>query len=217
MKSRKAKPSPGNTVSLGPRFRQAFVFAARKHAEQRKKGSGIPYISHLMGVCSLVLEAGGDEDIAIAALLHDVVEDCGGMPILKEVRSRFGKRVAQIVEGCTDSYVVPKLPWKKRKVDYIKHLKTADSDVRLVSSADKLHNARAILADYKQIGEAVWERFSGGRDGTLWYYRTLAREFHRGSRNPLVNELRLVVNELENLAEDYGSTRSAPSSDGRRT
>jgi (p)ppGpp synthase/HD superfamily hydrolase len=155
-------------IPLGRRFRDAFVYAAKKHAKQKKKASGIPYISHLMGVSALVIEAGGDEDLAIAALLHDVVEDCGGMPILKDVRRRFGKRVAHVVEGCTDAYVVPKPPWKKRKVDYIKHLKSADADVRLVSAADKLHNARAILADYKRVGETLWDRFSGGREGTLW-------------------------------------------------
>jgi len=165
-----------------------------------RKGTPVPYISHLMGVASLVLEAGGDEDLAIAALLHDVVEDCGGAPMLKEVRRRFGARVAHIVEGCTDTDLDPKPPWRKRKEDYIKHLRTADADTRLVSAADKVHNARAILMDYRELGEAVWERFSGGRDGTLWYYRALVTEFRRKKSNRLVNELERVVCELEKLA-----------------
>src|SRR5581483_7108340 len=133
----------------------------------------IPYIAHLMGVASLVLEAGGDEDMAIAAFLHDVVEDCGGAAMLKEVRRRFGKRVAHIVDGCTDAYETPKPPWKERKVSYIDRLKREDSDTRLVSAADKLNNIRSILSDYRALGESVWTRFNGGREGTLWYYRTL--------------------------------------------
>jgi (p)ppGpp synthase/HD superfamily hydrolase len=176
------------------------LFAARKHARQIKKGTQVPYISHLMGVCSLVLEAGGDEELAIAALLHDVVEDCGGMPTLREVRGQFGRRVAHVVEGCTDSYVMPKPPWRERKVQYLEHLRTADPDVRLVSSADKLYNARSILTDYQECGDLVWQRFTGGREGTLWYYRALADEFGRGKSNRLVKELQQVVNELERQA-----------------
>ncbi|MGA8274398.1 MAG: HD domain-containing protein, partial [Candidatus Sulfotelmatobacter sp.] len=150
-------------VKLGPRFRQAFLFAAAKHAGQTRKASTTPYIAHLMGVASLVLEFGGDEDIAIGALLHDVVEDCGGQPMLKEVRRRFGNRVAKIVDGCTDSYGEPKLPWRERKEKYIRHLKKADADTRLVSAADKLNNVRSILSDHRDVGESIWERFNGGR------------------------------------------------------
>jgi GTP pyrophosphokinase len=153
-------------------------------------------MAHLMGVASLVLEFGGDEDMAIAALLHDVVEDCGGAPMLKEVRRKFGTRVAKIVDGCTDSDVDPKPPWRERKEAYIRHLKTADADTRLVSAADKLNNVRSILADYREVGEAVWARFHGGRDGTLWYYRALLGEFLR-EPNRLIRELELAVSELE--------------------
>ena len=185
---------------LGRRFRSAFTFAARKHDGQKKKATHVPYIAHLMGVSALVLEAGGDEDLAIAALLHDVVEDCGGRPTLRKVKSCFGKRVAHVVEGCTDSFVMPKPPWHERKLKYIRHLRSADSDIRLVSAADKLYNARAILMDYKQCGESVWQRFNGGRDGTLWYYRALAEEFSRKKSNILVNELKHTVKELETLA-----------------
>lgn len=187
-------------VKLGPRFQRAFQFAAEKHAGQVRKASTIPYIAHLMGVASLVLEAGGDEDLAIAALLHDVVEDCGGAPMLKEVHRRFGARVAKVVDGCTDADTIPKAPWRDRKEKYIRHLKTADADTRLVSAADKLHNARSIVSDYRAIGESVWSRFNGGREGTLWYYRTLRDVFLGHERNRLTTELELVVNELESLA-----------------
>jgi (p)ppGpp synthase/HD superfamily hydrolase len=154
-----------------------------------------------MGVASLVLEAGGDEDLAIAALLHDVVEDCGGMPMLKEVRRKFGKRVAKVVDGCTDTDTEPKPPWRARKENYIRHLKGSDADTRLVAAADKLNNVRSILSDYRAIGESVWSRFNGGREGTLWYYRTLRDQFLRHPRNRVTLDLELAVNELETLTE----------------
>jgi GTP pyrophosphokinase len=184
---------------LGPRFLRAFQFAAEKHAGQARKASTIPYIAHLMGVASLVLEAGGDEDLAIAALLHDVVEDCGGAPMLKEVRRRFGSRVAKVVDGCTDADTYPKPPWRERKEKYISHLKKTDADIRLVSSADKLNNVRSILSDYRVVGESVWSRFNGGREGTLWYYRTLRDQFLRHKSNRITRDLELAVNELETL------------------
>jgi (p)ppGpp synthase/HD superfamily hydrolase len=187
-------------VRLGPRFLRPFSFAAEKHAGQTRKASTIPYISHLMGVASLVLEFAGDEDQAIAALLHDVVEDCGGAPMLKEVRRRFGVRVAKIVDGCTDSDTYPKPPWRERKESYIRHLKTADADTRLVSAADKLNNVRSILSDYREVGESVWDRFTGGREGTLWYYRVLLEEFLRRKPSQLIRELELAIRELETIA-----------------
>jgi len=184
-------------IKLGRRFEQALLFAHRQHAGQLRKGTPAPYISHLLGVAGLVLEAGGDEDLAIAALLHDVVEDCGGTPMLKEVRRRFGKRVAHVVEGCTDTCLDPKPAWRRRKENYVRHLRTADADTHLVSAADKLHNARHILSDYHQDGEMIWSRFHGKRQGTLWYYRALLKEFRRRKPNRLVNELERVVVELE--------------------
>lgn len=193
---RKTKP---NSIKLGPRFLRALQFAAKKHAGQTRKASTIPYIAHLMGVASLVLEAGGDEDLAIAALLHDVVEDCGGAPMLKEIRRRFGSRVAKVVDGCTDSDTYPKPPWRERKEKYIEHLKSADADTHLVSAADKLNNVRSILSDYRVVGESVWSRFSGGREGTLWYYRTLLDEFLRRPVNRVTRDLDLAVKELESL------------------
>ena len=191
----------GNAIKLGSRFLRAFLFAAEKHSGQVRKASTTPYIAHLMGVASLTLEFGGDEDMAIAALLHDVVEDCGGAPMLREVKKRFGSRVAKIVDGCTDSDVEPKPPWRERKETYIRHLKDADAETRLVSAADKLNNVRSILSDYREVGESIWTRFNGGRDGTLWYYRALVREFRRGKPNRLIHELELVVRELEMLAK----------------
>ena len=186
-------------VKLGPRFLRAFTFAAKKHAGQTRKASSIPYIAHLMGVTSLVLEFGGDEDLAIAALLHDVVEDCGGAPMLKQVKRRFGSRVAKVVEGCTDSDTYPKPPWRERKEAYLEHLKSADADTRLVSAADKLNNVRSILSDYREGGEVGWERFNGGREGTLWYYRALLEEF-LCKPNRLIREFELAVRELETAA-----------------
>ena len=187
-------------IKLGPRFNEAFLFAAEKHAAQTRKRTDVPYISHLMAVAALVLEAGGGEDEAIAALLHDVVEDCGGVPVLAEVRQRFGDRVADIVEGCTDAYTLPKPEWKKRKLDYLDVLRHASDDVRLVSAADKLHNVRTILADYRNEGDAVWDRFSGRREGTLWYYRAVLDVLREGKPNRLIDELQRVVTELETLA-----------------
>ena len=199
-KSVKLKRVKWKAIKLGPRFLRAFEFAAKKHAGQTRKASTIPYITHLMGVASLALEFGGDEDVAIAALLHDVVEDCGGLPMLKEVKRRFGSRVAAIVDGCTDSYGEPKAPWRERKETYLRHLRTADAGTRLVSAADKLNNVRSILADYREAGESIWHRFKGGREGTLWYYRALLDEFERRHSNRLIREFALAVRELESLA-----------------
>ena len=191
MKSKKQRVKP-----LGPRFERALVFATRKHEGQHRKGTTVPYIAHLLGVASIVLEAGGDEDLAIAALLHDVVEDCGGAPMLREIRRRFGNRVAHIVDGCTDTDLNPKPPWLQRKKNYIEHLRTADAETRLVSAADKLYNVRSIVVAYREIGDRVWERFHGKRDGTLWYYRALLDEFKQ-KENPLTRELERAVFELE--------------------
>jgi (p)ppGpp synthase/HD superfamily hydrolase len=182
---------------LGPRLQRAFRYAAEKHDGQTWKQSAVPYLSHLMAVASLVLEAGGGEDMAIAALLHDVVEDCGGMPRLREIRKQFGPRVAKIVEGCTDSFGEPKPEWVERKKDYLREVKHADVETRLVSASDKLHNVRTILADYRTHGEDIWQRFSGKRDGTLWYYRALSDEYQQRNPNRITRELEIAVAQLE--------------------
>jgi (p)ppGpp synthase/HD superfamily hydrolase len=210
----KRLPKKQKAVKLGPRFLRAFDFAAEKHAGQARKASTIPYIAHLMGVASLVLEAGGDEDLAIAALLHDVVEDCGGAPMLKEVRRRFGPRVAKIVDECTDTDTYPKPPWQERKEKYLQRLKKADVDTRLVSAADKLNNVRSILSDYRAVGESIWARFNGGREGTLWYYRALLDEFLRHKLNRITRDFELAVKELEKLtATTDSSPRFQPGSE----
>jgi (p)ppGpp synthase/HD superfamily hydrolase len=183
---------------LGPRLQRAFRYAAAQHNGQTRKQTAVPYLSHLMAVASLVLEAGGDEEMAIAALLHDVVEDCGGMPRLREIRKQFGPRVAKIVEGCTDSFGEPKPEWMERKKNYLREVKHADSETRLVSASDKLHNVRTIVADYRRDGEKIWERFNGKKEGTLWYYRALSDEYGR-KPNRITRELEITVTELEGL------------------
>jgi (p)ppGpp synthase/HD superfamily hydrolase len=187
---------------LTARFREALWFAAFLHADQVRKGTNISYVAHLLAVAALVLEHGGGEDQAIAALLHDSAEDQGGVLILDQIRSRFGAKVAAIVEACSDTTVVPKPPWRQRKERYIEHLAKVSDDVLLVSLADKVHNAKAILADYKRIGDALWDRFQGKKDGTLWYYQALVEAFaNRGHWPELVAELKGVVIELISLTE----------------
>lgn len=158
-------------VVLTNRFDTALLYASQVHGGQKRKATKIPYIAHLLGVTALVLEDGGDEDQAIAALLHDAVEDQGGRPRLDDIRARFGEVVAKIVEGCTDAETIPKPEWVERKRRYVKHLRHAPADVCRVSLAlaDKLHNARAILIDFRQDRGALWPRFNGGKGGTLWY------------------------------------------------
>jgi (p)ppGpp synthase/HD superfamily hydrolase len=182
------------------RFDVALQFASGLHHQQHRKGVPIPYIAHLMGVCALVLEAGGDEDQAIAALLHDAVEDQGGLATLGTIRQLFGQRVAAAVESCSDSTVsdpTKKLPWRARKEKYLAHLRSANTDTLIVGAADKLHNARAVLTDYRQIGEQLWSRFSVPKAEQLWYYGALVEAFKQTTApNVLVEELERVVNEL---------------------
>jgi len=189
---------------LSNRYAEAFAYALELHRKQVRKGTDIPYVSHLIAVSSLVLEHGGSEVEAIAALLHDGVEDQGGPPTLAEIKRRFGEEVAAIAQGCSDTDLTPKPPWRKRKQDYVAHVRHASRSVRLVSTADKLHNARSILADYRQLGEALWSRFTGGRDGTLWYYRALVDAYRSAAGEPtplpLIAELDRVVSELEQQA-----------------
>jgi len=190
---------------LSHRYAEAFAYAEALHARQVRKGTNVPYLSHLMSVSALVLEDGGDEEEAIAGLLHDAVEDQGGRATLEEIRRRFGEKVARIVLACSDSDAEPKPPWRERKERYVAHIRHADAEVRRVSSADKLHNARSILADYRMIGDALWGRFTASKDETLWYYRSLVAAFRSAGAGRLVEELDLVVTELERLAEESTS------------
>jgi GTP pyrophosphokinase len=191
---------------LTERFERALVYANELHREQRRKGSGVPYVSHLLAVCALTLEYGGGEDEAIAALLHDAIEDQGGDAARAEILRQFGPRVTEIVEGCTDADTWPKPPWRGRKGEYIRHVEQASASVRLVSACDKLHNARSVVMDYRILGEALWSRFTGGRSGTLWYYRAMANALRAAGVSPVVEELERVVTEMERLA---GSNASA--------
>lgn len=193
-------PLNETAVTLTIRFDEALAYAAQLHREQRRKGSRVPYISHLLAVTATVIEHGGDEDEAIAALLHDSVEDQGGAATREQVRLRFGERVAAVVDGCTDTDVTPKPPWQGRKTAFIEALRVANHSVHLVVAADKLHNAGSTLADYRRIGDEVWERFSGGREGTLWYYRSAVDILDKAPRT-LVELLQRVVSDLESEAK----------------
>jgi GTP pyrophosphokinase len=190
--------------TLTPRYEEALVYAVQKHATQVRKATSIPYAAHLLAVSSIVLEQGGNEDEAIAALLHDAIEDQGGVKTGDEIRAKFGDEVHAIVVGCTDADVTPKPPWRERKEHYIAHVAHAAEAVKLVSAADKLHNARSIVADFRAMGDALWERFKGGKEGTLWYYRALVRAYREGQPSErvsrLVSELDRVVAEMERLA-----------------
>ena len=188
-------------MRLTSRFEDALVFAAELHRDQPRKGSNVPYVSHLLAVSSLVIENGGDEDQAIAALLHDAIEDQGGPKARAEILRRYGERVTRIVEGCTDSQADPKPPWRARKEAFIAGISEKPPSVQLVCAADKLHNARCILNDYRNVGEKVWRRFVGGREGTLWYYRELVKALIQSGRSPLVDELERVVGEIGRLAD----------------
>jgi (p)ppGpp synthase/HD superfamily hydrolase len=192
-------------VPYGEKFEAALVYAARLHRDQTRKGSGIPYVNHLLAVAAIVGENGGTEEEVVAALLHDAPEDHGGRARLEEIRERFGDAVAEIVAGCTDTYEDPKPAWRPRKEAYVAHVRTAPASVRLVSAADKLHNARSILADLRVSGDALWGRFTGGKEGTIWYYRALTSALGAAGTNAaVVEELGRVVRKMESLAGGRG-------------
>ena len=197
-------------MTLSPDFNEALAFAASLHNSQLRKGTQIPYIAHLLAVAGLVLEYGGTEDEAIAALLHDAVEDQGGRATLDRIRRRFGSSVADIVESCSDTDVEPKPEWRERKERYLLHLAQASPSVLLVSAADKLHNATAILRDYRNLGDAIWGRFKGGSTGTLWNYRALVQTYLAVGNPPIVQDLNRVVTELEDAV---ASSTSLPVAD----
>jgi GTP pyrophosphokinase len=190
------------------RFDQALQYASVVHAGQCRKGTTVPYISHLLIVAGLAFEFGASEDEAIAALLHDAVEDAGGAQRLTDIRARFGPAVADIVDGCTDTDATPKPPWRARKERYIRHLTDASPSVRLVSGADKLANVRSIVQDFRVHGEELWSRFNGGRDGTLWYYRALAETIEDCGPASLAMALSAAVAELERLVGTAGGRHS---------
>jgi GTP pyrophosphokinase len=183
------------------RFLRALEAAARLHGKQRRKGSGVPYISHLLGTCAIALDYGADEDEAIAALLHDAIEDVEPTAMARQAVAEFGPRVLAIVEGCSDAETHPKPPWRERKERYIAHLADADASVLLVSAADKLHNARSIQVDHRRVGPEICNRFKATRDESIWYYRAATDAIAANpAHNPaLVADLRQTVEDLERL------------------
>lgn len=196
--NRQRPSTEGPSPRLGKRFAEALAYAADLHADQVRRGTNIPYFAHLLAVAALVLEDGGDEDEAIAALLHDSLEDQPGRVTREDIGRRFGERVARIVEDCSVSE--EGLTWRERKERYIDRMRQATSSVRRVSLADKVHNARAILADFRQIGDAVWSRFNASKDEVLWYYRELLGAYREKGAGFLLEELERTVAELTDLA-----------------
>ncbi len=194
-------------MPYGEKFEDALTYAARLHRDQTRKGAGTPYVTHLLAVAAIVGENGGTEDETVAALLHDAPEDQGGRELLEDIRARFGDAVAEIVDGCTDTYEDPKPAWRPRKEAYVEHVAKASPSVRLVSAADKLHNARSILADLRSLGDDLWDRFTGGKEGTLWYYRALVEAYKGAGTNAVVEELDQVVREIEALSGQIGKER----------
>jgi GTP pyrophosphokinase len=186
-------------MRLSPRFSEALVMAAALHAGQLRKIAGTPYVGHLLAVCGIVLEYGGGEDEAIAALLHDAIEDQGGAPTREEIGRRFGPAVVAIVDGCTDSDVQPKPPWRGRKERHLAHLREAPAAVCLVVAADKLDNVRSMLREYRRHGESLWGYFRGGREGTRWYYRAAVEAVRHATAAALIEELDRRVSEFERL------------------
>jgi (p)ppGpp synthase/HD superfamily hydrolase len=189
-------------MRLSRQFEKALVYATRIHGGKLRKKTRIPYIAHILGVAATALEYGANETEAIAALLHDAVEDCGGAKRLRAIERKFGKRVARIVEGCTDTDQTPKPPWLKRKKTYVSHVRHASMATKLVSASDKLHNVRAILMDYRQEEEKLWSRFGGGKQGALWYYRALVNALSGKRIQPVVQEINRTLTELESLANN---------------
>ncbi len=203
---------------LSPRFEEALAYAARLHARQARKGSGVPYVSHLLSVAALVLEHGGDEEQAIAALLHDALEDQadrhgGGPALAAEIERRFGPRVRRIVEGCSDwRGEGERPPWLERKRRYLRAIEDKPADVRLVTAADKLHNLRSLLQDHNRLGEAMWARFTPTPEQALWYHRTLLASFQRSGDLPetLLQEIAEALEALQRAVAPRDATSTRP-------
>jgi (p)ppGpp synthase/HD superfamily hydrolase len=197
-------------MQLSRQFEKALIYATRIHGGKLRKKTRIPYIAHILGVAAIAMEYGANETEAIAALLHDAVEDCGGAKRLRDIERKFGKDVARIVEGCTDTDQTPKPPWLERKKAYLAHVRHASMPTKLVSASDKLHNVRAILMDYREEGEGLWSRFNAGKQGALWYYRALVNAFTGRRIQPLVQELNRTLTQLESLANNGAQVKQAP-------
>jgi len=197
-------------MQLSRQFEKALTYATRIHGGKLRKKTRIPYIAHILGVSAIAMEYGANETEAIAALLHDAVEDCGGVKRLRDIERKFGKDVARIVEGCTDTDQTPKPPWLERKKSYLAHVRHASMPTKLVSASDKLHNVRAILMDYREEGERLWSRFNAGKQGALWYYRALVNAFSGKRVQPLVQELDRTLKALESLSNNGAQVKQPP-------
>jgi (p)ppGpp synthase/HD superfamily hydrolase len=195
-------------MHLTARFSEALAYAFELHGEQLRKASGVPYLSHLLAVAAIAMEHGASEDEAIAALLHDAIEDQGGAPVREELRRRFGREVADMVDGCTDAETLPKPPWRERKENYLAHLPRASASVHLICAADKLHNVRSLLQDHRVHGDSLWDCFHGGKSGTLWYYRAVVTALASARQTAIVEELDRVVTMLESLAGPFTKNNS---------
>ena len=202
------KSKKGPRISL--RFRNALGYASAIHGGKLRKKTRIPDIAHILGVTAIALEYGADETEAIAALLHDAAEDAGGMRRLKDIERKFGRDVARIVDGCTDTYQKPKPSWLERKKTYVRHVRTASQSTKLVSASDKLQNVRSLLRNYREEGERLWRRYPEGKRAALWYYRALVRAFTGKRIRSLVQELNRGVTELERLANHGRRVTKAP-------
>lgn len=202
---------------LTDRFEAALVYAHRKHQRQLRKTTSVPYVSHVLQVAGLVIEHGGTEDQSIAALLHDVIEDQGGAGVKDEIERLFGAEVLRIVAACTDAETKPKPPWRDRKERHLEELKTADAAVLLVSTADKIHNGRSIIADHAVEGERVWDRFNGGKDGTGWYYFEFRNVVRNRIPEKIYSELNQIVRRIKEITgyEPTPAKREPSSRPGR--
>lgn len=186
---------------LTDQFRSAFNFAYQLHKNQLRKGSGVPYLSHLLGVAGLVMEDGGTETEVIAALLHDAVEDQGGAPTLERIKLKFGTHVAAIVDFCTESLETPQPPWRERKLATIRKVALASESEYRILLADKLHNLWTIRNAFWRYGDAVWERFKGGKEGSLWYYRELLSNFQERGDHPFLEDMEAILKALQDPAD----------------
>jgi (p)ppGpp synthase/HD superfamily hydrolase len=184
---------------LSPKFEEALVFAVRLHSNQKRKVSNTPFVLHLLNVCAIILEDGGTEDEAIAGLLHDAVEDQGGLETLENIKSNFGEVIAQIVMECSETHLTPKPPWEERKVNSIAKMKNVSGSAIRVILADKIHNVQSIIREYQKYGKPIWDSFKGGREGTIWYYKEVLAVLASRTESHLITELKLTVEHLEKL------------------
>ncbi|HEY4284503.1 MAG TPA: HD domain-containing protein [Chthoniobacterales bacterium] len=202
--------SPSKGPRLSSKFDRALIYAAKLHRGKLRKKTKIPDIGHILGVTAIALEYGANETEAIAALLHDAVEDAGGRKRLNDIERKFGHAVTRIVDGCTDSVAEPKPSWSDRKKEYVAHVRGASMSTKLVSASDKLQNVRSLLRNYREEGEPLWRRYNCGKEGALWYYRALVKAFTGKRIKPLVRELDRAVTELESLANRGKQVKKAP-------